>query len=84
MWAQSHCRSARDFDFLLSVADSFPSPETKAEIRALARCGDIVGMTGAHEATLASELAVPYAMMCIVDNMANGLADEKVCCSSPS
>jgi purine nucleoside phosphorylase len=35
-------------------------------------------MTGAHEATLACELNVPYAMLCIVDNMANGLADEKV------
>jgi 5'-methylthioadenosine phosphorylase len=55
-----------------------PRFETKAEIRALARCGDIVGMTGAHEAMLAQELGIGYAIVCIVDNMANGLADEQV------
>ena len=57
---------------------SGPRFETKAEIRALAQCGEIVGMTGAHEATLAAELGTPYAMLCIVDNMANGLAEEKL------
>lgn len=39
----------------------------------LALVGDVVGMTGAHEATLAVEAGLPYAMLCMVDNMANGV-----------
>jgi 5-methylthioadenosine/S-adenosylhomocysteine deaminase len=50
-----------------------PRFETKAEIRVLAQCGDIVGMTGAHEATLAKESGIPCAQICIVDNMAHGV-----------
>jgi 5'-methylthioadenosine phosphorylase len=52
-----------------------PRFETVAEIAALARYGDIVGMTLASEATLARELAMPFAAICTVDNYANGLAD---------
>eukprot|EP00742_Colponemidia_sp_Colp-10_P004187 GILJ01004466.1.p1 GENE.GILJ01004466.1~~GILJ01004466.1.p1 ORF type:complete len:676 (+),score=97.68 GILJ01004466.1:275-2029(+) len=55
-----------------------PRFETKAEIRALARAGDIVGMTGAHEATLAKELSIPYALICFVDNMANGIEADSL------
>ncbi|PXF47804.1 putative 6-oxopurine nucleoside phosphorylase [Gracilariopsis chorda] len=51
-----------------------PRFETKAEVRFLSTLGDIIGMTGATEATIAKELEVPYAILAMVDNMANGLA----------
>jgi hypothetical protein len=55
-----------------------PRFETPAEIRALATLGGtIVGMTCAHEATLAKEIKLPYAVVCMVDNMANGVAAEE-------
>jgi 5'-methylthioadenosine phosphorylase len=52
-----------------------PRFETVAEIAALSRFGDLVGMTLASEATLARELGMPFAAVCTVDNYANGLAD---------
>jgi len=33
-------------------------------------------MTMASEATLASELGIPYASLCTVDNFCNGIVDE--------
>lgn len=53
-----------------------PRIETKAEVRALARIADIVGMTVASEATLAHELGMRFAALCTVDNYAHGLADH--------
>jgi 5'-methylthioadenosine phosphorylase len=53
-----------------------PRLETVAEVRALARVGDIVGMTVASEATLAIELGIPIAALCTVDNYAHGLGEE--------
>jgi hypothetical protein len=50
-----------------------PRFETKAEIRALAVVGDVVGMTAAHEASACIELGLPYAMLTVVDNYANGV-----------
>jgi len=55
------------------VQTSGPRFETKAEIRFLADYCDVVGMTAAHEATLCAELKIPYALVCIVDNIAHGL-----------
>lgn len=52
-----------------------PRFETVAEIAALSRFGDLVGMTLASEATLARELGIPFAAVCTVDNYANGLSD---------
>lgn len=52
-----------------------PRFETVAEIAALSRFADLVGMTLASEATLACELGMPFAALCTVDNYANGLAD---------
>ena len=52
-----------------------PRFETPAEVRALARVADLVGMTVASECTLASEVGLPYAAVCVVDNLANGLGD---------
>jgi len=56
-----------------------PRFETPAEIRSLAiQGGDIVGMTCGHEATLCRELGLPYALVCIIDNMANGVAGVEI------
>ncbi len=33
-------------------------------------------MTAAFEATLAMEMKIPYALICMVDNLGNGLADR--------
>jgi 5'-methylthioadenosine phosphorylase len=51
-----------------------PRFETPAEIRLLAAHADLVGMTLASECIVAAELGLPYAAVCVVDNLANGLA----------
>ena len=53
-----------------------PRFETPAEVRALARTGDVVGMTLAAECILSKEVGLAYAAVCVVDNLANGLDDE--------
>ncbi|MEW6007897.1 MAG: MTAP family purine nucleoside phosphorylase [bacterium] len=53
-----------------------PRLETKAEIRFLKTLGDVVGMTMASEATIAKELDIPYASLCMVDNYCNGIKEE--------
>jgi purine nucleoside phosphorylase len=75
-------------DLLVAAARSSPGPvqdggvyaetrgprfETRAEIRLLADYADVIGMTGASEATLFQEQGIAYAMLGIVDNMAHGL-----------
>ena len=57
------------------VQTTGPRFETVAEILALSRIADLVGMTLASEATLAGELGMDFAALCTVDNYANGLAD---------
>jgi 5'-methylthioadenosine phosphorylase len=52
-----------------------PRFETQAEIRLLAAHADLVGMTIASECILAGELRLPYAAVCVVDNLANGVGD---------
>ncbi len=53
-----------------------PRLETPAEIRMFAQFADILGMTLAHEMTLAKELGLAYAAICSVDNYCNGVADK--------
>jgi 5'-methylthioadenosine phosphorylase len=53
-----------------------PRFETPAEVRALARVGDLVGMTIVAECILSRELGLAYTAVCVVDNLANGLAPE--------
>lgn len=53
-----------------------PRIETVAEVKALARIADLVGMTLASEASLACELGIPFAALCTVDNYAHGLGGE--------
>ncbi len=51
-----------------------PRFETPAEIRLMAEFADVVGMTLGSEATIACELELEYASVCMVDNYANGIA----------
>jgi 5'-methylthioadenosine phosphorylase len=53
-----------------------PRFETPAEVRALARVADVVGMTLAAETVLAREASLAYAAICSVDNLANGISAE--------
>lgn len=51
-----------------------PRFETPAEIRLLAAHAELVGMTTASECVVACELGLAYAAVCVVDNLANGIA----------
>ncbi len=53
-----------------------PRFETRSEIRMMADYCDVVGMTGAHEASSCCELGLPYAMLAMVDNYANGVGSD--------
>ena len=53
-----------------------PRFETRAEVRMLAAHATVVGMTAASEATLCQERGIGYAMICTVDNWANGVGGE--------
>jgi 5'-methylthioadenosine phosphorylase len=55
-----------------------PRFETKAEITVLSQYADLVGMTMASEATLCSEIDIPVAAICTVDNYANGVAKQEL------
>jgi 5'-methylthioadenosine phosphorylase len=52
-----------------------PRFETPAEVRALARVAEVVGMTLAAETVLAREASLAHAAVCSVDNLANGLSE---------
>eukprot|EP01138_Halocafeteria_seosinensis_P002751 gb/GECG01002812.1/.p1 GENE.gb/GECG01002812.1/~~gb/GECG01002812.1/.p1 ORF type:complete len:782 (+),score=71.83 gb/GECG01002812.1/:1-2346(+) len=53
-----------------------PRFETKAEVRMFAEAGDVIGMTGAHEASACQEVGLPYAMVSVVDNYAHGISTD--------
>lgn len=53
-----------------------PRFETPAEVRLIAAHADIVGMTMASECVAACQLGLAYAAICVVDNLANGIAAE--------
>lgn len=53
-----------------------PRFETPAEIRMIAAHADVVGMTIASECVIAGELDIPYAALCVVDNLANGIGGD--------
>ncbi len=55
-----------------------PRFETPAEIRLIAAHADVVGMTIAAECIVAAELGLAYAAICVVDNLANGIASAGV------
>jgi 5'-methylthioadenosine phosphorylase len=53
-----------------------PRFETPAEIGLIAAHADLVGMTLASECIVAGELGLPYAAVCVVDNLANGVGAQ--------
>lgn len=53
-----------------------PRFETPAEIRLIATHADVIGMTIASECVIAREMGIPYAAVCVVDNLANGVGAE--------
>jgi 5'-methylthioadenosine phosphorylase len=55
-----------------------PRLETAAEIRLIADHADVIGMTIASECTVAGELGLRYAGVCVVDNLANGVAGAEL------
>jgi len=71
-------RDCSDVDFREVVYWQTTGPrfETPAEIRLMAAFADVVGMTLGSEATIAAELGLDYASICMVDNFANGIMRE--------
>lgn len=71
-WAASGAGSLRDGGVYWQT--NGPRFETPAEIGLIAAHADLVGMTLASECVVAGELGLPYAAICMVDNLANGIA----------
>jgi purine nucleoside phosphorylase len=75
-WSRSDAPPLRDRGvYWESVGPRF---ETRAEIRLIARHADVIGMTIASECVIAGELGLPYAAVCIVDNLANGVGEREL------
>ncbi|MCS7112839.1 MAG: S-methyl-5'-thioinosine phosphorylase [Nitrososphaerota archaeon] len=75
--AASEVCPERLWDKGVYVATEGARYETPAEIAMFASLGfDVVGMTGCPEATLARELGLCYATICLVTNRAAGLQDR--------
>jgi 5'-methylthioadenosine phosphorylase len=55
---------------------SGPRFETPAEIGLIAAHADVIGMTLGSECIVAGELGLSYAAVCVVDNLANGVAAQ--------
>ena len=53
-----------------------PRFETPAEIGLIAAHADLVGMTMASECIIAGEVGLAYVAVCVVDNLANGVAAQ--------
>jgi 5'-methylthioadenosine phosphorylase len=58
------------------VETNGPRYETAAEIQTFLKYGDVIGMTAATEAALFAEANVPYGLICIISNLATGLANK--------
>ena len=55
-----------------------PRLETRAEIGLIAGHAAVVGMTLGSEWASADELGLPYAAICVVDNLANGVGEGEL------
>jgi 5'-methylthioadenosine phosphorylase len=62
-------------DSITYVHVTGPRFETPSEVRFFATLGDVIGMTAGSEATMAAELKIPYAMIAMIDNFANGVCN---------
>ncbi|MFL5891409.1 MAG: hypothetical protein ACJ75I_01590 [Solirubrobacterales bacterium] len=75
-WTRSAAEPLRDSGiYWESIGPRF---ETPAEIRLIASHADVIGMTIASECVIAGELGLPYAAVCIVDNLANGVGEREL------
>lgn len=72
-WNRHASTPARDGGVYWQTAG--PRFETPAEIRVLATFADVVGMTIGSECIASREHGLAYAAVCVVDNLANGIAD---------
>ncbi len=67
------------FDRACYAATQGPRLESAAEVRRIqADGGELIGMTGMPEASLAKELGINYASICLVSNLAAGIADREL------
>lgn len=73
-WAASGAGALRDGGVYWQT--NGPRFETPAEIKLISAHADLVGMTLASECIVAGELGLPYAAICVVDNLANGIAAQ--------
>ena len=73
-WEASGARTLRDGGVYWQT--NGPRFETPAEIGLIAAHADLIGMTLASECIVAGELGLPYAAVCVVDNLANGIAAQ--------
>ena len=73
-WAASGAGPLRDGGVYWQT--NGPRFETPAEVGLIAAHADLVGMTLASECIVAGELGLAYTAVCVVDNLANGVADE--------
>ena len=71
-WSESAAGELRDGGVYWQT--NGPRFETPAEIRLIAAHADLIGMTLASECVVAGELGLAYAAVCVVDNLANGVA----------
>jgi 5'-methylthioadenosine phosphorylase len=55
-----------------------PRLETPAEVRFIAAHAEVVGMTVGSECVAAGEAGLRYAAICVVDNLANGVAGTEL------
>ena len=61
------------------AATQGPRLETAAEVQKIKRDGgDIIGMTGMPEASLAREAGIDYASICLVSNLAAGIGSNEL------
>jgi 5'-methylthioadenosine phosphorylase len=82
-WRERVIAAFADLDYGLRARGVYwqaigPRLETPAEIRLIATHADVIGMTVASECVIARELGLRYAAVCVVDNLANGVADTEL------
>jgi 5'-methylthioadenosine phosphorylase len=66
-------------DYKIYAQTRGPRFETRAEVRILQAMGcDVVGMTFGNEADLLLESGVSVTSLCMVDNFAHGIGEEKL------
>ncbi len=81
---EAYIESSKDLDISVHKSGTYictegPRLESRAEIEFFSRMGgDVVGMTGMPEASLARELELCYCSVAVVTNYAAGVVDKKL------